>query len=97
MTVGTQILARESRAVERPIEPGNSAACAHCGEVVKFVARARLRRVIANVYVGGTWVRVEHFHKNCYEKAGKPHGELIPDAKSRSNYTSSRADSKKST
>jgi len=64
-----------SRAVERSIEAGNSAACAHCGDAVKFVARAHLRQVIANVYVEGTWDRVEHFHAECYEAAGRPYGE----------------------
>jgi hypothetical protein len=64
-----------SRAVERPIEAGNSAICAHCGEPVKFVARAHLRQVIANVYVDGTWHRVEHFHAECYGSAGAPYGE----------------------
>lgn len=64
-----------SRAVERAIEPGNSAICAHCGQPVKFVARAQLRQVIANVYVDGTWDRVEHFHAECYGEAGAPYGE----------------------
>lgn len=64
-----------SRAVERPIEAGNSAMCAHCGEPVKFVARAHLRQVIANVYEDGTWQRVEHFHADCYADAGQPYGE----------------------
>jgi hypothetical protein len=64
-----------SRAVERSIEAGNSAVCAHCHEPVKFVARAHLRQVIANVYVDGTWDRVEHFHSDCYDLAGQPYGE----------------------
>jgi hypothetical protein len=64
-----------SRAVERTIEAGNSAICAHCGEPVKFVARAHLRQVIANVYVEGTWDRVEHFHAECYREAGEPYGQ----------------------
>jgi hypothetical protein len=63
-----------SRAVVRPIEPGNSAICVHCGAPVKFVARAQLRQVIANVYVDGTWNRVEHFHADCYTEAGEPYG-----------------------
>jgi len=63
-----------SRAVVRTIEPGNTAACAHCGAAVKFVARSQLKQVIANVYVGGTWDRVEHFHEACYFEAGEPHG-----------------------
>jgi len=65
---------KTSRAVERPIEPGNSAMCTFCGAQVKFVARAQLRQVIANVYVDGTWARVEHYHAECYQEAGQPHG-----------------------
>ena len=49
--------------------------CAHCGAQVKFVARAQLRQVIANVYEAGTWVRVEHFHADCYDEANKPYGD----------------------
>lgn len=63
-----------SRAVIRPIEAGNAAACAHCGTQVKFVARANLRQVIANVYLDGVWNRVEHFHEACYEAADSPYG-----------------------
>jgi hypothetical protein len=64
-----------SRAVVRPIEPGNSAVCVHCGAPVKFVARAQLKQVIANVYENGAWNRVEHFHADCYGEAGLPYGE----------------------
>jgi hypothetical protein len=64
-----------SRAVVRPIEPGNSAICVHCGAPVKFVARAQLKQVIANVYERGSWNRVEHFHADCYGEAGAPYGE----------------------
>lgn len=64
-----------SRAVVRPIEPGNSAMCAHCGAQVKFVARTQGKQVIANVYDNGTWLRVEHFHADCYGDAGQPYGE----------------------
>jgi hypothetical protein len=63
-----------SRAVLRPVEPGSDAACAHCGDPVKFAAREHRRQVIANVYVAGAWARVEHFHEACYEAAGEPHG-----------------------
>ena len=64
----------ESRSVIRSIEPGNSALCSHCGAPVKFVARAQLRQVIANVYVDGNWNRVEHFHADCYTEADEPYG-----------------------
>ena len=69
-----EVTMRSSRAVVRPIEPGNSAMCAHCGAQVKFVARAQLRQVIANVYADGNWVRVEHYHAECYDQAGAPYG-----------------------
>ncbi|HEV2368531.1 MAG TPA: hypothetical protein VGR90_01570 [Acidimicrobiales bacterium] len=69
----SQILA-QSRAVVRIIDPGNTAVCAHCGAPVKFVARAQLRQVIANVYLAGSWDRVEHYHAPCYDEAGTPHG-----------------------
>src|SRR4051812_44078094 len=70
---------RSSRAVVRPIEPGNSAMCAHCGAQVKFVARAQLRQVTANVYEAGNWLRVERFHPERYDKADQPSG--VPEEK----------------
>jgi hypothetical protein len=72
--VGDLTIAK-SRAVLRTIDPGNSATCSHCGTAVKFVARAGLRQVIANVYEAGVWSRVEHYHEPCYSEAGAPHGE----------------------
>jgi hypothetical protein len=65
-----------SRAVLRSIDPGNSASCSHCAAPVKFVARAQLKQVIANVYIDGKWNRVEHFHEPCYETAGDPYGPI---------------------
>lgn len=65
----------KSRAVERAIEPGNSANCVRCDEQVKFVARTQGRQVIANVYVDGKWDRVEHYHAGCYQAAGRPYGD----------------------
>ena len=65
----------ESRAVERSIEPGNSAVCPVCGETVKFKARTQGRQVIANIYVNDVWDRVEHYHVECYTEAGQPFGE----------------------
>jgi hypothetical protein len=64
----------KSRAVLRLIEPGCSVDCAHCGERVKFQARLRLQQVICNVYDKSVWLRVEHFHADCYEVAGSPYG-----------------------
>ena len=64
----------DSRAVTRPIEAGNFATCAGCGTPVKFTAKVRHSQVIANVYVDGAWNRVEHYHAECYDRAGQPYG-----------------------
>lgn len=66
-----------SRAVLRTIEPGSSVDCQECGERVKFQARQRLMQMICNVYEDGVWQRVEHFHAECYEKAGRPYGDPV--------------------
>jgi hypothetical protein len=65
----------KSRAVLRDVEPGSSVDCSYCGERVKFQAKMRNKQVICNVYVGGRWDRVEHFHSECYEQASAPYGE----------------------
>lgn len=65
-----------SRAVLRDVEPGSTVECACCGERVKFQARVRNKQIICNVYDSGKWVRVEHFHADCYHDAGRPHGEV---------------------
>lgn len=65
---------RVSRAVFRIIEAGNAWSCVACLDPVKFVAAAGLKQVIANVYDGGVWKRVEVFHPDCYEEAGEPYG-----------------------
>jgi hypothetical protein len=59
--------------------------CIHCGERVKFAAKARHKQVICNVYVGGRWDRVEHFHDACYKQAKEPYGDVdtTPPAKFR--------------
>ena len=64
-----------SRAVTRPIEPGSSQDCVHCGGLVKFSAKVRASKVIANVYQDGVWRRVEHYHAECYDACGQPYGE----------------------
>jgi hypothetical protein len=65
----------QSRAVVRDVEAGSSVDCIHCGERVKFQAKVRNKQVICNVYIKGTWDRVEHYHAECYELAGSPFGE----------------------
>jgi len=66
--------ALRTRAVVRTIEPGSEVVCAGCGDRVKFSAKVRAQQVICNVYVRDRWDRVEHYHFECYEQAGSPHG-----------------------
>jgi hypothetical protein len=76
----------QSRAVLRDVEPGSTVECVHCAERVKFQAKVRNKQVICNVYVEGRWDRVEHFHADCYDAAGLPHGvvDTTPLVKRRS-------------
>jgi hypothetical protein len=81
-----------SRAVIRAIEAGNSATCVVCSRPVKFSAKTKLQQVIANVYVDHVWDRVEHFHAECYEAAGRPYGSaaLAASGAERRNSLSQR-------
>ena len=55
--------------------PATRRVSATCGAPVKFLRRrSRPFRVIANVYIDGTWDRVEHYHADCYEQSGCPYG-----------------------
>ena len=67
----------QSRAVVRNIEAGSSAMCPVCDLQVKFQARLRLPQVICNIYGGGRWQRVEHYHLACYEEALEPYGPPV--------------------
>ena len=68
-----------SRAVVRRIGPGNWVECAggvclHPKRMLKFEARKKDSQIVCNVYEDGSWRRVEHYHPDCYEVAGRPHG-----------------------
>lgn len=60
--------------MERRIDPGSDRDCASCGERIKFRAARKAFQVICNVYLDGKWDRVEHYHQECYERAGHPYG-----------------------
>lgn len=67
----------ESRAVLSIIRAGNLGECALCGAEIKYSAQDRKRtKVIANVYEGGKWNKVEHYHSDCYAVAGEPYGPV---------------------
>lgn len=66
-----------SRAVTRLVEPGSQVDCMHCDERVKFQAKMRHQQVICNVYEKSKWIRVEHFHADCYKLAKQPFGKPI--------------------
>ena len=78
-----QTTALGSRAVLRTIEAGSSAMCTTCDEQVKFRAKAKAHQVICNVYVNGKWDRVEHYHLECYDDAGRPYGEPVANVPTR--------------
>lgn len=67
-----------TRVVLRVVEPGSSVICVRCDRPIKFAARSKPRQVIANVYEEGSWKRVEHYHEECYEEAGRPYGDPAP-------------------
>ena len=75
ITMSNTATTAKSRAVVRVIEPGCAATCITCDLPVKFIARVNGRQVIANVYEEGRWMRVEHFHEECYQDAERPYGE----------------------
>lgn len=45
---------------------------------MKFIAKRKMREVIANIYGRDgdpdVWDRVEHWHEECYVEAGLPYG-----------------------
>lgn len=66
----------ESRAVKRLVEVGSWISCVHCAEPIKFAARLRHEQAICNIYENNAWVRVEHYHADCYSESGEPYGEM---------------------
>lgn len=68
-----------TRAVERRVLERNEADCRLCGAAIKFKAMTKATQIIANVYEGDRWNRVEHYHAECYIMAGEPYG--YPTAK----------------
>ena len=72
----------ESRAVERPVPSGMWSECPHCTEWVSWKSPQMgvNRQVVANVYDGrGVWLRVEHWHSDCYTAAAEPYGSAAAD------------------
>ena len=66
-----------SRAVTRLIEPGSQVDCMHWDERVKFQTKRSHQQVICNVYEKNKWVRVEHYHADCYKTAKQPFGKPL--------------------
>ena len=66
-----------SRAVTRLVNPGSQVDCMHCDERIKFQAKMRHQEVICNVYEKSKWVRVDHYHADCYKLAKNPYGKPL--------------------
>lgn len=87
----TEIPTNRTRAVRRLLKPnqyGNEPPrCGHCDEYVRFYSPSVLSaekfshltpyQVVCNVYKKKQWDRIVHFHENCYQHAGEPHGAVI--------------------
>jgi hypothetical protein len=71
-----------TRAVYRRI-PMPRPRCAACRKTVSDFTTGKKACVIANVYEGDRWDRVETFHSFCYEKAQRPYGEPTESTKGR--------------
>lgn len=68
-----------TRAVTRLVLAGERSPCAGCDEPIKFEGQSpklRQHQVIANVYEGGRWNRVEHWHARCYDGRHGEAGDL---------------------
>ena len=63
-----------TRAVVRHVESGCAAVCSYCGEHIKFSAKKKPRKFVCNIYKGDVWDRLEQYHFECYEEAGRPYG-----------------------
>jgi hypothetical protein len=71
-----------TRAVLRDVLAGSRDQCSfkrcpYPRKEILWSARRRVRYVIANIYEGEKWDRLELFHDECYLKARKPYGKLI--------------------
>lgn len=67
-----------TRAVVLYVEPGCQDWCSYCGRQIKFSAKIKPRKFVCNVYKGNIWDRLENYHFECYEEAGKPYGVKGP-------------------
>jgi hypothetical protein len=38
----------------------------------------KLEQAICNIYDAGVWLRVEHYHLDCYITSGEPYGPAEP-------------------
>lgn len=70
----------KTRAVLRMVQPSQSgaeASCAACKERIVWSARKKAVQVICNLYENGVWTDTVHFHGDCYDAAGWPHGQAV--------------------
>lgn len=78
----------KSRAVERMVPEGAVYECAQCGEKMRFVTAASMKKlgtvasttvVVCNVYESKVWQGIEQYHPDCYEEANNPYGDVLPN------------------
>jgi hypothetical protein len=73
------MIPNQTRAVLRPITIGASAKCENCDKTLRGNFKYRPTQIICNVFEPpGTYkVKVKHYCPPCYDKLGRPYGEVI--------------------
>lgn len=81
------VLPLGTRCVLRNIDPGDEHVCPGCNMRLKFQARNKMRKIVANIYKGKGWDRVEQWHEECYMEAASPYGEPLDFKQSRAGFS----------
>ena len=71
------MIPNQTRAVRRPIIIGASAKCENCEVTLRGNYKSRPQQIIVNIYRRRKWKEVKHYCTTCYDKMGRPYGEVI--------------------
>jgi hypothetical protein len=71
------MIPNQTRAVLRPITIGASAKCENCDKTLRGNFKNHPKQVVCNVYRRKKWHHKEHYCPSCYDKLGRPYGEVI--------------------
>jgi hypothetical protein len=71
------VIPNQTRAVLRPITIGASAKCENCDKTLRGNFKYRPQQIIVNIFRRGKWKATKHYCPVCYDKLGRPYGEVI--------------------